>query len=90
MDLLEEMERQQKGLSDENAVLRTENESYQGEIGRLTAILAAREQVTIESRTQATKTETTTTPSQATPNQPRPENRPTRTQTNPTSPASPP
>lgn len=48
MDLLEEMERQQKGLSDENAVLRTENESYQGEIGRLTAILAAREQVTTD------------------------------------------
>lgn len=45
MDLLEEMERQQKGLSEENAVLRTENESYLAEISRLSAILAAREQV---------------------------------------------
>ncbi|CAN0487739.1 unnamed protein product [Ectocarpus sp. 12 AP-2014] len=44
MDLLEEMERQQKGLSDENAVLRTENDSYLSEIERLSAILAAREQ----------------------------------------------
>eukprot|EP00903_Cladosiphon_okamuranus_P005420 g5406.t1 len=44
MDLLEEMERQQKGLSDENALLRTENESYVSEIERLSAILAAREQ----------------------------------------------
>lgn len=44
MDLLEEMERQQKGLSDENAVLRTENDSYVSEIERLSAILAAREQ----------------------------------------------
>lgn len=45
MDLLEEMERQQKGLSDENAVLKTENESYLAEIERLAAILTAREQV---------------------------------------------
>lgn len=44
MDLLEEMERQQKGLSDENALLRTENDSYVSEIERLSAILAAREQ----------------------------------------------
>ena len=46
MDLLEEMERQQKGLSDENAVLRTENESYVSEIERLSAILAARDPAT--------------------------------------------
>lgn len=45
MDLLEEMERQQKDLSAENSVLRTENDSYQNEISRLSAILAAREQV---------------------------------------------
>ena len=45
MDLLEEMERQRKALSDENVVIRTENESYLNEIARLTAILAAREQV---------------------------------------------
>lgn len=45
MDLLEEMERQQKGLSDENAVLRQENEAYLDEVARLSAILAAREQV---------------------------------------------
>lgn len=47
MDLLEEMERQQKGLSDENSVLREENEAYLNEVARLSAILAAREQVPV-------------------------------------------
>lgn len=45
MDLLEEMERQQKALSDENSALRRENESWSVEVTRLSAILAAREQV---------------------------------------------
>lgn len=45
MDLLEEMERQQKVVCEENLLLKTENELYRGEIARLTAILAARERV---------------------------------------------
>lgn len=45
MDLLEEMERQQKVLSDENLTLRRENETFASEVTRLSAILAAREQV---------------------------------------------
>lgn len=48
MDLLEEMERQQKVVCEENLLLKTENELYRGEIARLTAILAARERVSTD------------------------------------------
>lgn len=45
MEVLEDMERQQKVLVDENAALRRKNETIASEVTRLSAILAAREQV---------------------------------------------